>query len=140
MQPDQCGFLFKQIHDALEKHSNNLLRGRGLTSTQSTVLSYLDERPDKQATLKELEKYLKVAQSTTVGIVKRLEEKGFVETSVSPSDKRIKIAKITGMGTLCVIYSQQEFEDSERMILSGFTTNEKKAVKSYLKRILNNIQ
>ena len=72
-----CGMLFKQIHDELEKRTNNSLRSSDLTMAQMGALLVLREKSDKEMPLKELERSLRVAQSTAAGIVSRLEQKGF---------------------------------------------------------------
>ncbi len=68
------GLLFKQIHDELEKCLNNSLRSRDLTLAQVGILMELRYTPEKQMSLKELERRFHVAQSTAAGIVSRLEQ------------------------------------------------------------------
>ncbi|MGL5434973.1 MAG: hypothetical protein ACRDBO_06160 [Lachnospiraceae bacterium] len=45
--------------------------------SQVRVLTLLDERPEKQASLKELEHAIQVAQPTAAGLVSRLKQKNF---------------------------------------------------------------
>ena len=52
-------------------------------------------------TMKELEHYFQIAQSTVVGIVSRLEKKELVEAFGDSSDKRIKVVHITPSGEAC---------------------------------------
>lgn len=66
------GILFKHIHDALYKQSNNRLRGSALTLTQLGLLLSLERLPEQTASMKTLEKILQVAQPTVVGVVARL--------------------------------------------------------------------
>lgn len=67
-----CSALIKQIHDHMEKHANNSLRSQDLTISQVGALVELYSAPEKQLSLKELEKLLHVAQSTSAGIISRL--------------------------------------------------------------------
>ncbi len=90
LKVDRFGPVFKQIHDALEKNANNLLRADDLTMAQVHLLFLLEESPDGCYSLKELERRLRVAQSTMVGVVKRSAQKGFVECYGDPHDKRVK--------------------------------------------------
>lgn len=94
------GLLFKQIHDRLEKQSNNALRAKGLTMMQVSLLMALQKAPEQRSTMKELERYFDVAQSTIAGIVSRLEQKGFVEAFGDAADKRIEVVHITPAGEL----------------------------------------
>lgn len=94
------GLLFKQIHDRLEKQSNNALRAKGLTMMQVSMLMALQKAPEQRSIMKELERYFGVAQSTIAGVVSRLEQKGFVEAFGDAADKRIKVVHITPAGEL----------------------------------------
>ena len=77
-----AGFLIKQIHDALSKRFNDVLKKYDLTISQMYVLKYLRENQNKMVTQKEIEQYLEVSHPTTVGILKRLESKGFIQTEI----------------------------------------------------------
>ena len=79
MKYKACGSLIKIIHDSFEREANNTMRPQGLTAAQGTALQILFNEGNGQMTLKEFEKHLHVAQSTTAGIVSRLEQKGFVK-------------------------------------------------------------
>ena len=50
--------------------------------SQMYVLKYLRENQNKMVTQKEIEQYLEVSHPTTVGILKRLESKGFIQTEI----------------------------------------------------------
>ncbi len=67
--------LIKQLHDRLEKYANNDLRSRDLTMMQVSVLQVLKLAEGQKMTMKELEHYFQIAQSTVVGIVSRLEKR-----------------------------------------------------------------
>ena len=119
-----CGLMVKQIHDALEKQANNALRGKGLTLAQLSLLMELCGAPEQTASLKELEKVLHVAQSTTAGIVARLEQKGFL-ASVGDPDRRIKLVRLTPLGERCCADAKQNMDDAEERLLSGLTQPER---------------
>ncbi|MGM9531266.1 MarR family winged helix-turn-helix transcriptional regulator [Intestinibacter sp.] len=136
MKPkDACGFLIKQIHTTLEKNANNALRESGLTTAQVSVLMELYDTVEKQMTLKELEKVLHLAQSTTAGIVSRLVQKGLVECYADVSDKRIKIVKITPAGEECCIVAEKHMQEAEEDLLSGLTETERDIFVSLLKKV-----
>ena len=95
---NSCGSMIKQIHDELEKNANNAMRVHDITMAQCSALLMLNGAPDRQMALKELERELRVAQSTAAGIVSRLEQKGLAEGFGSPEDKRVKMVRITQQG------------------------------------------
>lgn len=99
-----CFYMIKQLHDKIERNANNILKKYDLTMMQLGALMKLNKNANGECTLKEFEKLLHLAQSTTAGIVKRLEQKKFVECFGDPFDKRIKKVRITDEGVkLCNI-------------------------------------
>lgn len=132
------GPLLKQIHDALEKESNQMLRPDDLTMAQIHLLFTLNNREDGTCTLKELEKILHVAQSTTVGIVKRLEQKRLVESCGDVNDKRIKIAKITPAGLDACKHTREGLQKVEQRLLTGLTEAEVAIFTELLQKVRKN--
>lgn len=132
---NSCGALIKQIHDELEKNANNAMRSHDITMAQCSALLILNGTPEKQMALKELERMLRVAQSTAAGIVARLEQKGLAEGFGSPDDKRIKMVRITPQGIECCKNARQDMEQAEESLLSGLTATERGIFLSLLKKV-----
>lgn len=132
------GILLKQMHDAIVKESNNLLQSNDLTMAQLHLLITLCENENQACTLKELEKLLHVAQSTTVGLVKRLEQKGFIESYGDINDKRIKFAKITFTGLDVCKQAKDNLIKVEHHMLMGLTDAEVGMFKELLQKMLKN--
>ena len=80
------GFMFKQINNIYEKEFNNLLRGIGITSSQCAVLDYLLGSSKEFMNQKDIEKALSLKNPTVTGILKRLDEKGFILAVPSNQD------------------------------------------------------
>lgn len=136
----ECGALLKKINDELEKNANNGLRSQGLTLTQLGALLELSTAVEGQLTLKELERRLHVAQSTAAGIVSRLERKALAESFGDPSDRRIKIVKITSAGIERVQRTDSHRVQAEERLLSGLTETEKNIFYSLLKKVCDTLQ
>lgn len=137
---DLCGILIKKIHDALEKKTNNELRTKDLTLAQVQMLMTLEKEENGISSLKKLEKILNVAQSTTVGIVKRLEPKGFVEGYMDSEDKRIKLVRITPAGKAVCHEAQADMNENEQRLLSGLTKSEREQLKVLLQKVYKNLK
>lgn len=137
---NSCGILIKQIHDTLEKQSNNALRDQDLTLSQMAALIALNDKPDRQASLKELERELHVAQSTAAGIIARLEQKGFVESFGDATDKRIKMVRITSHGEKCCQDADQSMAKAEANLLSGLTETEREIFASLLRKVSDTVK
>ena len=134
------GLLIKQIHDRLEKQSNNTLRAKGLTMMQVSVLLTLQSNISKQLSMKELEKHFGVAQSTVAGIVSRLEQKGLVEAFGDVADKRIKLVHITHLGEVCCSEAACHMTETEETLLRGFSIEEREQLNALLTRVADNLK
>ena len=135
-----CGMMIKQIHDCLEKDTNNTLRAQDLTMAQVGALIELRSAEEKQMPLKELERRLHVAQSTAAGIVVRLEQKGFLESFGSPDDRRIKMVRITAKGEDCCMDSDRGMEQAEQKLLHSLTQEEKTVFLDLLEKVCNGMK
>lgn len=134
-----CGAMIKQIHDTIEKVTNYSLRSQDLTMAQMNVLLELETAPDRQLSMKDLERLLHVAQSTTAGIVRRLEQKGFVEAFGNDQDRRIKMVRITNTGRECCAHAEEYIENTEDRLLSCLTETERIVFHDLLKKVCRNL-
>ena len=135
-----CGELIKRINEKLGKLGNEQMRQNGTTFTQLKVLMVLNVLDDGRATLKELEKFFRTAQSTTAGIASRLEKNGFIESYTDPQDKRIKHVHITETGRKGCHDSIKSIEEGERDLLSPLTAEQQQQFMSYLQKIYDHIK
>ncbi|HIV92006.1 MAG TPA: MarR family transcriptional regulator [Candidatus Eisenbergiella stercoravium] len=139
-EENTCSVLLKQIHDELKKMADNSLRANDLTMAQLGALLVLNRTSAKQLSYKELEKELHVAQSTTTGIVDRLEQKGFVECFGSAQDRRIKVVRLTQTGERCCYLADRHLEEAEERLLSGLTETERMIFHSLLIKVHRSIR
>lgn len=135
-----CGPLIKRLHDTLEKRANNALRSQDLTMVQNSVLMLLAELPGKHASLKEVERLMHVAQSTTAGIVVRLEQKGYIESIEDPADRRIKKIRVTPQGEQLCIYTMKSTAEEERKLIAGFSMEEQTTFYRLLQKAIDNVK
>ena len=135
MKAYSCGALLKQINDIMEKNANNALREQDLTISQSGILILLDEKEEKTATFKELEKSYGVSQPTMAGILNRLEQKKLVEILRDPEDKRVRKAHLTKEGVNKCKEGYKHMKTAEDMLLGGLNEEEKTEFKRLLTKI-----
>lgn len=140
MDANACGALIKQIHDSLEKKANNTMRPHDITMSQFGVLLALDGAQGGAMSLKELETTLHVAQSTTAGIVSRLEQKGMLRAIGDPEDRRVKRVQITDTGRACCREGEAGMAEAEATILSGLTDAERSIFHALLLKVRDNLQ
>lgn len=132
--------LIKYIKDVEEKELNHALKAYDITISQAKALSVLFNHPERQATLKYLEKELDLAQSVTAGTIVRLEQKKYVESFGDSYDKRIKIVRITALGEEKYQTSQKVMADLENKVLSDLTAEEREQFMALLLKVKNTLQ
>lgn len=135
-----CGMMIKQLHDSLERDTNNNLRSQELTMAQGGALIVLHNTEEKQMALKELERRMHVAQSTAAGIVVRLEQKGFVESFGDPADRRIKMVRMTPRGEECCQEADKNMEQTEQKLLHPLTEEERETLLNLLEKVCDGMQ
>lgn len=140
MNEEACGMLFKQIHNALLKDANEKLAPQRLTLTQVSLLNELSRREKATATMKELEAVLSVAQPTVVGIVKRLEQKGFVSCHDCPDNRRVKMVMLTELGWEQCRQGLLHTRETEERMLRLLTPEERQVLPAMLTRVLEALQ
>jgi DNA-binding MarR family transcriptional regulator len=123
----------------MEKIANNTLRDMDLTSAQSNLLFILANADSGTYSMKELEKLLHVSQATTVGIVKRLEQKGYVEGFADSKDKRVKNARITTTGIAVVNGARAHIDFAEEQLVKTLTSVEKQLFRELLRKVCEDL-
>lgn len=133
------GFMFKQINNIYEKDFNNELRGLGITASQCAVLDYLLGSSKEFVNQKDIEKALSLKNPTVTGILKRLDEKGFILSVPSNQDKRCKNIYPTEKA-----YDIQKKMDNyrkkiDKKLTIGMNKKEVAALEKMLERVLYNV-
>lgn len=133
------GFMFKQINNIYEKEFNNRLRTLGITSSQCAVLDYLFESRKEEVTQRDIEKGLSLKNPTVTGLLKRLEEKGFVLTVPSNKDRRCKNIYLTEKAYDIQKRMEMDRKKLDKMLTLGMNKKEVAALEKMLNRVLYNI-
>lgn len=89
--------LTKTISDKMRARSDNMLRSADLSFSQLYTLIVLNSNSGLM-TQKEIEISLQISHNATLGLVTRLEKKGYVLTYIDDADKRQKNVKLTKSG------------------------------------------
>ena len=139
MQAEHCAPLIRQINCATEKRINNEMREADLTHAQICLSFVLIEKENGQCSLKNLERHLHLAQSTTLGIVKRSEEKGLVECFPDPEDRRSKSVRITQKGIDLCSQIRSNISNTESWLLEALTPEEQEVFRSLLTKVRNSL-
>ena len=139
MHDNDIGILLKKINDLMEKSANRDMKESGLTFSQHHVLVFLKKRKGEPASLKEAEREFKVAQSTMAGLVCRLEEKGLIESYYDPSDKRVKMIRLSSEGSRIVEKTHRNFKAAQKLLVKGLSAEENAKLLEMLKTVYENV-
>lgn len=123
MEMIKIGKSLKILSTGWEKALNRQLKEIDLSATQALVLTWLSDAEDMILPIKLIEKRFGTAQSTTLGIINRLEKKGLVTTQLSA--RRTKDVHITPEGLCHIPAIVSYIQEADDLFFSGFTSGEK---------------
>ena len=132
------GYQFKIIDEKIKLRAEEDLKRHGLTLTQTRVMGFLVEMGG-QVTQKEIEEDLQVSHPTVVGLVARMEQKGFLTTRPDPMDRRNKLVELTEKAQKLDEVIDMTVAQHDAQLLRGFTEEEQETLKKFLSRISRNL-
>lgn len=132
------GYQFKIIDERIKMRADEDLKRHDLTLMQTRVLGFLAEMGGR-TTQKEIEEDLQVSHPTVVGLVSRMEQKGFLTTRPDPMDRRNKLVELTEKAKMLDETIDMTVEQHDRELLQGFSEQEIDTLKSFLNRIIHNL-
>ena len=133
------GFMFKQINNVYEKEFNNRLRTLGITASQCAVLDYLFDCDKEAVTQRDIEKGLNLRNPTVTGLLKRLDEKGYILSVPSNTDKRCKNIYLTEKAYDIQRHMEMQRRKLDKMLTIGMNKKEIEALEKMLNKVLYNI-
>ena len=134
------GKLINKISIRLRRRSEKMGKNLGITEVQGRILDFiLVDGRDRPLYQKDIEKALSLKNPTVTGILKRLDEKGFILAVPSNQDKRCKNIYPTEKA-----YDSQKKMDNyrkkiDRRLTIGMSKKEFAALEKMLDRVLYNI-
>ena len=133
------GFLFKQINNVYEKEVNNSLRTLGITASQCAVLDYLFHSRKEEINQKDVERALSLKNPTVTGLLKRLDEKGYILIVPSTKDKRCKNIYLTEKAYDIRRRMEADRKKVDKRLTIGMTKKEVQALRKMLDKVLYNV-
>lgn len=133
------GFMVKQINNVFEKDLNERLRTIGITSSQCAVLDYLFHTSKDEVNQRDIERHLSLKNPTVTGILKRLDEKGFILCVPNTADKRKKNIYLTEKAYDIQRRMEADRKKMDKNLTRGMTKKEIAALTRGLEKMLYNI-
>ena len=138
MREDYYGPLLGHCAHLAKEQMRARMERFDMTPAQTHVLLYLHENgATTQTTLAE---QMRVKAPTANGILDRMEEKGLLVRTVDGRDARRRLIRLTEKGEGLVEELRGQFILAESAILQGFDQAEQCQLKSFLQRIIKNLE
>ncbi len=139
MKKKSIGGMIKYISDKVRQKADNNLKDHNVTLSQVRVLNFL-WRENGSCSQKQIEDFLQVSHPTVVGLVSRMEQSGYIQTSVSPDDKRNKIVTVTDSGMSLACELCRYMEDIDKRMLVGLTDEQQAQLADMLYIVAQNFE
>lgn len=137
-RPEHFGPLFGYCDHQVQKLMVRKLRQYDVSPMQCRTLTYLHEA-EGEVNQKQLERHLMVKPSTVNGIVDRLEEKGMLRRTASPTDRRCRILALTPQGMQFYDKFTAIVQEVNACLEKGFSPEEVRTLTSLLLRVAKNL-
>lgn len=138
-QEKDIGYLMKNINDRLKMRADADLGRYNLTFAQSRVFGFLNSCGGA-ASQKDIERHLQVSHPTVVGLVSRLEQRGFVLCRVDAADRRNKIVEQTERARAIAQDMERSIAATEAELLSGLAPAEVEELRRMLTAMYGNLE
>ena len=133
------GFMIKQINNVYEKDLNERLRMIGITASQCAVLDFLFHTSKEEVSQRDVERALNLKNPTVTGLLKRLDEKGYILCVPNANDKRKKNIYLTEKAYDIQRRMESDRRKLDRELTRGMTKREVAALRKNLEKLLYNI-
>jgi DNA-binding MarR family transcriptional regulator len=127
------GFHIRLAHGAVYRHFTETFTDLDLTQKQVSVLWLIDDHPDIAQT--DLAQRMRMDRATTMAIVNRLQDRGFLVRGKSPEDGRKQTLNLTDAGREALAVAKDAIAEHERWLKARFTDKEVETLIALLARI-----
>jgi len=136
---ERVGRLIKQISNNLAAGRNRALKKFGLTSSQHYLIMYLYSRDGQITSQKDISEYMGIKHTSTINILKILEEKKLVYREVNRENAKYKDVFLTKKGKAVVQKMHNGKLEIEEIIYNGLTEKEKEELIRLLSHVYDNL-
>lgn len=110
-----------------------------LTGNNGWIIGYISIHGG-QVYQKDLEKEFNITRSSVSKVISLMAEKGFIKRELSDSDARLKKLILTPKSEAIKIKMSEDIKNVEKILLKGFTDDEKAFLHNAIKRMIQNIK
>jgi DNA-binding MarR family transcriptional regulator len=136
--PDNIGFHIRILQMRIFREFYRVFEGSGVTPGMHTVLAIIRDNPGmRQRTLAEL---LMVREPNMTRMIQGLQGSGLIAREVDKSDRRAFHLVLTDKGRALMQGVQDRIDGLESKLLGGLDLQERRNLRSYLDRILEQVE
>ena len=132
--------LIKKLYKVFKQNFNQELERVGLTFSQMRVLRFLEGNPNTKITQKDISKGLDIQHSTTIGLLKRMQEKGLVTVVVDEDNRRCRNIFLTSKAEEISCEMERGRTIMENRVVASFTEEEKEIFYRLLNKAIDNLK
>lgn len=136
---EHYGVLIKKLDKVFKQNFDQELERVGLTFSQMRVLRFLEDNPNTKITQKDISKELDIQHSTTIGLLKRMQEKGLVRVVVDEDNRRCRNIFLTKKAEDIRYEMERGREIMESRVVKSFTDEEKETFYRLLNKAIDNL-
>ena len=129
---------FKFILNSFRRITNKATADLGITGTQSVLLNYLGRNKDVHPCQHDIEVKFNIKHPTATGILRRMADRGLVEFTSDPYDKRLKRIIITKKGLEATERTKLKFHELEKAITVNLSPEELVTLHKLLDKLVAN--
>ena len=137
---EHYGILIKKLDKVFKQNFNQELERVGLTFSQMRVLRFIEDNPKMKITQKDISNELDIQHSTTIGLLKRMQEKGLVRVVVDEDNRRCRNIFLTKKEEDIRYEMERGREIMESRVVKSFTDEEKETFYRLLNKAIDNLK
>lgn len=137
---EPLSFKFRLIHESFACMINRHLKEEDMTFSQMILIFYLWENRDRKITQKDITEAMHIKHPTTIGLLKRLEEKEMLKVVVDPDNRKYRNIALTEKGVAFVEKDSNRKRHTEEDMVKGMSSKEIKQLRDLLDRVYDNMQ
>ena len=137
---EHYGVLIKKLDKVFKQNFDQELERVGLTFSQMRVLRFLEDNPNTKITQKDISKELDIQHSTTIGLLKRMQEKGLVTVVVDEDNRRCRNIFLTSKAEEISCEMERGRTIMENRVVASFTEEEKEIIYRLLNKAIDNLK
>ena len=137
---EHYGVLIKKLDKVFKQNFDQELERVGLTFSQMRVLRFLEDNPNTKITQKDISKELDIQHSTTIGLLKRMQEKGLITVVVDEDNRRCRNIFLTSKAEEISCEMERGRTIMENRVVASFTEEEKEIFYRLLNKAIDNLK